>query len=392
MAEKKLLVADDSLTIQKVIRLALANEGYKIQAVSDGNEACQQIALFRPDVVLIDVSLPGKSAAEVKVEIDAISGNDPSAPRFVLMSSAFEQVNEAEIEALRFHGRLIKPFDPAHLRMVLGNVLNASPVPEMPAAPTVTAGAPGLPPVPPSLKIPPPPPKSMEPQQTRPASAELPIFSEDLWDKKAAASDSSSEAAGSVNEAGPEDIRQLTEQTIKLSGLDHFQWDINEPAKKKQKDRPSLAGEQTLTNLQIQEPTLKPPANLADLSGVTLTWSGTEHAGATANDPLSLYKNAPEDTGEFSRPSDPLVNDAIEPIPSPVPPPFTGPITELQMDVTKEIRQEQTPAIALSTQQMEELISKQLGKNIEQIAERLLPEIAERVLREEIHRLLSNPP
>src|SRR5213595_498171 len=66
MPGKKLLVADDSLTIQKVIRLALSNEGYEIQAVSDGNDAIQQISLFRPDVVLIDVSLPGKTAFEVK--------------------------------------------------------------------------------------------------------------------------------------------------------------------------------------------------------------------------------------------------------------------------------------------------------------------------------------
>ena len=57
MSGKKLLVADDSLTIQKVIRLALSNEGYEIQAVSDGNDAIQQISLFRPDVILIDISL-----------------------------------------------------------------------------------------------------------------------------------------------------------------------------------------------------------------------------------------------------------------------------------------------------------------------------------------------
>jgi len=69
MIGKKLLVADDSLTIQKVIRLALSNEGYEIQTVSDGNDAIQQIAVFRPDVVLIDVSLPGKTAFEVKKSI-----------------------------------------------------------------------------------------------------------------------------------------------------------------------------------------------------------------------------------------------------------------------------------------------------------------------------------
>src|SRR3954465_11142475 len=92
MPGKKLLVADDSLTIQKVIRLALSNEGYEIQAVSDGNDAIQQIALFKPDVVLIDVSLPSKSAFEVKAEIN--QQEDLSEIRFVLVSSAFEKVDE----------------------------------------------------------------------------------------------------------------------------------------------------------------------------------------------------------------------------------------------------------------------------------------------------------
>src|SRR3954467_5102479 len=110
MASKKLLVADDSLTIQKVIRLALSNEGYDIQAVSDGNDAVQQISLFRPDVILIDVSLPGKSAFEVKREVNEHA--DLEEVRFVLMSSAFEKVDEAQAEEVHFHGRLTKPFDP----------------------------------------------------------------------------------------------------------------------------------------------------------------------------------------------------------------------------------------------------------------------------------------
>src|SRR3954447_23026180 len=121
MPGKKLLVADDSLTIQKVIRLALSNEGYEIQAVSDGNDAVQQISLFRPDVVLIDVSLPGKTAFEVKRTIN--EHEDLEEVRFVLMSSAFEKVDEDQVESVRIHGRLTKPFDPAHLRQVLSETL-----------------------------------------------------------------------------------------------------------------------------------------------------------------------------------------------------------------------------------------------------------------------------
>src|ERR1041385_6759705 len=100
MLGKKLLVADDSLTIQKVIRLALSNEGYEIQAVSDGNDAVQQISLFRPDIILIDVSLPGKTALEVKREVN--QHEDLEEVRFVLMSSAFEKVDEPAIQQVKF--------------------------------------------------------------------------------------------------------------------------------------------------------------------------------------------------------------------------------------------------------------------------------------------------
>src|SRR3989338_7295075 len=114
MGGKKLLVADDSLTIQKVIRLALLHEGYDIQAVADGYEAIQQISVIQPDLVLIDVALPERSAFEVKAEIDA--HEDLKAIRFILMSSAFEAVDEAQVKELRFQAHLRKPFDPAQLR------------------------------------------------------------------------------------------------------------------------------------------------------------------------------------------------------------------------------------------------------------------------------------
>src|SRR4051794_12777565 len=121
MAAKKILVADDSLTIQKVIRLALSNEGYEIQAVSDGNDALEQISVWQPDVVLIDVSLPNRSAFELKRAANEHS--DLSHVKFVLMSSAFESVDEVQAAEVGFSGRLTKPFDPAHLRQIIMQAL-----------------------------------------------------------------------------------------------------------------------------------------------------------------------------------------------------------------------------------------------------------------------------
>lgn len=207
-AGKKLLVADDSLTIQKVIRLALSSEGYEIHAVSDGNEALQQISLFRPDVVLVDVSLPGKSAFEIKGAANAHA--DLRGVRFVLMSNAFESVDEIEAARVFFDGRLTKPFDPAHLRQVLSDVLGTG----------AREGA--LPPRMPKLPAEPPPlPHSLE-------ESEGPIL--DIR-KHLTPPPPAPPAPPTFGEL-PDDIRGLTESTIKMTGLDDFEWSVNEPVLK----------------------------------------------------------------------------------------------------------------------------------------------------------------
>ena len=124
-ASKKILVADDSLTIQKVIRLALSGDGYEIQTVSDGKEALEQASLFRPDICVIDVSLPQFDAYQIR----ELFMNKPDLKNIpvILMSSAFEKVDETRAKSLGFAGHLIKPFDPSHLRSTLLAVSNYTP-------------------------------------------------------------------------------------------------------------------------------------------------------------------------------------------------------------------------------------------------------------------------
>ncbi len=119
----KLLVADDSVTIQKVIKLALSSEGYEISAVSGGSELMAALKQNVPDIVLIDVSLPGMNAYAIKKEANQTP--ELSAVRFVLMYSAFEKIDENQAEKLKFDGRLIKPFDPSNLRKLMADLLMA---------------------------------------------------------------------------------------------------------------------------------------------------------------------------------------------------------------------------------------------------------------------------
>jgi len=56
LAGRKLLLADDSITIQKVVELTFADEGVSVVCVDNGREAIEWLNEFTPDVVLADVT------------------------------------------------------------------------------------------------------------------------------------------------------------------------------------------------------------------------------------------------------------------------------------------------------------------------------------------------
>jgi len=65
LAGRKLLLADDSITIQKVVALTFADEGVEVVTVSDGHEAIERLKEVTPDVVLADVFMPEINGYEV---------------------------------------------------------------------------------------------------------------------------------------------------------------------------------------------------------------------------------------------------------------------------------------------------------------------------------------
>ena len=65
LAGRKLLLADDSITIQKVVALTFADEGIEVLAVNNGADAIEKLEEFRPDVVLADVYMPKMTGLQV---------------------------------------------------------------------------------------------------------------------------------------------------------------------------------------------------------------------------------------------------------------------------------------------------------------------------------------
>ncbi len=61
----KVLLADDSITVQKIVKLSLTEEGIEVIALGNGEQAVQQLEAIQPDLVMADVFMPGKDGYEV---------------------------------------------------------------------------------------------------------------------------------------------------------------------------------------------------------------------------------------------------------------------------------------------------------------------------------------
>lgn len=109
----KLLLADDSVTIQRVIELTFSGEDVDVLAVSDGEQAIARIPIERPDIVLADIGMPKRSGYDVA----AFVKGDPTLRHIpvLLLAGAFEPVDDALAAQVGCDGVLVKPFEPQHV-------------------------------------------------------------------------------------------------------------------------------------------------------------------------------------------------------------------------------------------------------------------------------------
>ena len=107
---RTLLLADGSVTIQRVVELTFAHEDIRVTAVSDGRKAIQMLETDLPDVVLADVDLP-------EVDGYALAAHMRRVPRLknvpvLLLAGAFEPVDQQKAREVGSDGVIIKPFEP----------------------------------------------------------------------------------------------------------------------------------------------------------------------------------------------------------------------------------------------------------------------------------------
>lgn len=105
----KLLLADDSVTIQKVVELILSEEGFEIKTTNNGEEALSLISSFRPDVILADIEMPKLNGYQLceKIKQDTSMRDVP----VILLAGAFEPINKELAQRVKADDFIIKPFE-----------------------------------------------------------------------------------------------------------------------------------------------------------------------------------------------------------------------------------------------------------------------------------------
>ncbi|MEW6368503.1 MAG: response regulator [Acidobacteriota bacterium] len=106
---QRILVADDSHTIRKVVELTFADTDTQVVTVQNGDLALQKIREIRPDIIMLDVIMPGKDGYEVCEFVKA----EPSlsAIPVLLMAGSFEPFDKERALRVGSDGFLAKPFD-----------------------------------------------------------------------------------------------------------------------------------------------------------------------------------------------------------------------------------------------------------------------------------------
>lgn len=138
----KILVADDNSNIQKMVGLALKDQGIDVVAVGNGEAAVRKISEIRPDLVLADVFMPVRNGYEVceYVKQDSSLAHIP----VILLVGAFDPLDEQEAQRVGADGVLKKPFVPPDpLISMVKAALSRAGVPYSSEPKDKTAGAPG---------------------------------------------------------------------------------------------------------------------------------------------------------------------------------------------------------------------------------------------------------
>jgi CheY-like chemotaxis protein len=385
---KKILLADDSITIQKVIELTFSDEDFEVVTVGNGRLAVDRIAEVRPDVVLCDIIMPEKDGYEV---CDYIKKN-PSLSHIpvLLLTGAFEPFDQERANRVGCDGFLAKPFEPQTLIAKVKDLLAKAgaarsttsafrAVPATPPAPSPAVPPPAAAPEPPApwssapaappwaAPAPPPPPAPIP----EPAAAPEPDDDRPTMVSKAGAYSFEDRPYGAAGVVAPPELPPVTaEESASLVGEDRehdgsstvmFQagkmpWSqqtIEVPLEMRAQAGVNAQAEPLFEDVFEEPPAPPPPADPIPA------------ASAADEEPEEVFAEPDEDEA------------AVPPWSAPAPPPSAAPSSSTSFADVSPAAAPEPPAAA--SQASEVSVSPDM---VEKIAQRVVAQISEKVVRE----------
>ena len=110
----RVLIADDERDTAMTLAAILRDKGHEVQTVLRGDEALELCRLFRPDVVITDINMPGESGYAVARELRDRHGQ--LAPLLIAISGKWTKTSDRQVgKAIGFDHYLLKPCDLAEL-------------------------------------------------------------------------------------------------------------------------------------------------------------------------------------------------------------------------------------------------------------------------------------
>ena len=119
----RVLVVDDEPMVREVVGRYLAREGFTVAEAADGPAAIEAVDSFRPDLVVLDVMLPGKSGFDV---LRTIRLRGDAAPPVILLTARVEETDRVLGLELGADDYVVKPFSPRELVARVRTVLRRS--------------------------------------------------------------------------------------------------------------------------------------------------------------------------------------------------------------------------------------------------------------------------
>ena len=117
---RKILLADDSVTAQNMGRKILADAGYEVITVNNGSAALKKIAEQKPDLIVLDVYMPGYSGLEVCQRLKEVG--ETSRIPVLLTVGKLEPFKPEEAKRVRADGFIVKPFEASELLSALSKL------------------------------------------------------------------------------------------------------------------------------------------------------------------------------------------------------------------------------------------------------------------------------